>query len=114
MPIRSNTLGAVAGRMVPLLGRGLVGVNAGMSIYNVYNTDNKTQALIVEAGGWTGAYAGAEGGATAGAAIGVWFGGAGFVPGAIIGGIILGGIGYIVGTEAGQAVYHNTIAWNLP
>jgi RHS repeat-associated protein len=108
MPIRSTDLGAVAGRTVPLLGRGLVGVNAGMSIYSVYNAENKAQALTVEAGGWAGTYVGAEAGSAAGAAIGVWFGGAGAVPGAVIGAIIGGGIGYVAGAEAGQAVYNKT------
>lgn len=40
-------------------GRGLVFTNAGMSIYNVYNANNKTLALSREAGGWVGATEGA-------------------------------------------------------
>ncbi len=108
MPLRSNNLGAVMGRSVPLLGKGFIGVSAGMSIYNVANSENKVQAITREGGGWAGAYAGAEGGAYIGAGIGAWFGGAGAVPGAVIGGIIGGGAGYFAGAEAGEAVYNKT------
>jgi RHS repeat-associated protein len=108
MPFRSNNLGAVAGRSIPLLGRGFIGVSAGMSIYNVANSENKAQAITREGGGWAGAYAGAEGGAYIGGGIGAWFGGAGAAPGAVIGGIIGGGVGYFAGAEAGEAVYNKT------
>ena len=94
--------------LIPILGRGFVGLSAGMSAYSVFNANNKAEALTIEAGGWAGAYAGAEGGSAAGAAIGVWFGGVGAVPGAIIGGIIGGGAGYTVGAEAGRVVYNKT------
>jgi len=107
-PFRSKNLGAVVGRTVPLLGRGVVGINAGMSIYNVYNAHNKKQALTAEAGGWAVAYLGAEEGALIGGAIGVWAFGAGAVSGAVIGGIIGGGFGYVTGAEFGKAVYDKT------
>lgn len=108
MAIRSNNLGAVLGRTVPLLGRGFIGVSAGMSIYNVANSENKAQAITREGGGWAVAYAGAEGGAYIGGGIGAWFGGVGAAPGAVIGGIIGGGIGYFAGAEAGEAIYNKT------
>jgi RHS repeat-associated protein len=107
MPLRSNKLGAVVGRSVPLLGRGFVGASVILSVDNIIQSENKPEASLVEGAGMLGAYGGTEAGAAVGASIGVWFGGVGAVPGAVIGGIIGGAGGYFGGRNAGQLIYNN-------
>ncbi|WP_303850051.1 hypothetical protein [Apibacter mensalis] len=83
-PIYSNNLGGAIGRLTPVVGRGLVVVGVGMSIYNISISDNKPIAAIRELGIWGGAIAGAESGAILGEAIG---GPLGAAAGGILGGI---------------------------
>lgn len=104
-PLRSNNLGAVAGRAVPMVGRGLLVTGIATSGYNIYNSENKPKTIATEAGGWTGAWLGAKGGAAAGSAIGAFFGGAGAAPGALIGGIIGGALGFWGGSTIVEVTY---------
>ncbi|MFC0181501.1 hypothetical protein ACFFJX_02535 [Pseudarcicella hirudinis] len=108
MPLRSPLLGGVAGRTVPLLGRGFVGVSAGISIYNVATAENKTEALVVEGGGWAGAWAAATTTGSALTATGIDFTGPwGWAAhGALTVGAGIGG--FYGGKEAGQAIYDKT------
>ncbi|WP_259014623.1 DUF6443 domain-containing protein [Emticicia fluvialis] len=107
-PIRSTRLGGVIGRTTPLLGRGIIGINAGMSIYKIATAENKTEALFVEGGGWAGAWASATATGTALTASGIDFAGPwGWVAHGVI--TIGAGIGgFYGGKEAGQAVYDKT------
>ncbi|PLK42149.1 hypothetical protein C0V77_22455 [Emticicia sp. TH156] len=107
-PIRSTKLGGVIARTTPLLGRGIIGINAGMSIYKIATAENKTEALFVEGGGWAGAWASATATGTALTASGIDFAGPwGWVAHGVI--TIGAGIGgFYGGKEAGQAVYDKT------
>lgn len=78
----------MAGRLTPVVGRGLIVGGVGMSIYNISISDNKPIAAIRESGIWGGALAGAESGAILGGAIGGPLGAAaGGIGGGILGGI---------------------------
>jgi len=104
-PLRSNSLAAVAGRSVPIVGRGLIGVGFAISGYTIYTSDNKTKAILRETGGWTGAWAGAELGASIGASIGAFFGGVGAAPGAMVGGILGSVLGFWSGSTIVEVTY---------
>lgn len=108
MPLRSNNYGAVAGRSVPILGRGLIVTGVGWSVYNVSTAENKAEALSVEAGGWAGAWAaGTAAGATL-TATGIDLGGpwGWLAHGVITVGAGVGG--FWGGSQAGQAIYDKT------
>ena len=103
----SRTWGAFAGRATSNLGRGVVAISAGMSIYNVATADNTALAVSKEAGGWAGAYVGAQMGAELGTTIGSLFPGAGTLIGGVVGGVIGGAIGYSYGSDFGETIYYD-------
>lgn len=105
--LKTPTWGGVAGRATPYIGRGVVAISAGMSIYNVATADNKALAASQEVGGWAGAYVGAQMGAELGATIGSLFPGAGTLIGGVVGGVIGGAIGYGYGSDFRESIYYD-------
>jgi RHS repeat-associated protein len=107
-PLRASTLGGIAGRSVPLIGRGFVAVSAGLSIYNIATAENKTETVTVEAGGWAGAWAASTAAGSALTATGIDLTGPwGWTAHGVIT-IGAGVSGFYGGKEVGQAVYDKT------
>ncbi|MGM5631627.1 hypothetical protein O2K51_12060 [Apibacter raozihei] len=82
-PIKTDTWGGLAGRTVPVVGRGLVVVGVAGSLYNISTAEDKSLAAVHEGGTWAGVIAGAETGASFGTSGGPW----GIAAGGIVGGI---------------------------
>jgi len=109
-----------AGRAVTLYkwgGRALFVIGVANSAAEIYYAEDKQREIVVQIGGWSGAWAGARVGAWGGVRVGGYIGGVvtapaggeGAVPGAAIGGLVggLGGgaVGFFVGSKTTRYVY---------
>nr|WP_315176492.1 hypothetical protein [uncultured Flavobacterium sp.] len=88
----------IRGALMKGASRALIVYGAYKSIKHIHNAQNKGLAISQEAGGWAGSLALAGEFALAGSVFGP--------VGTLVGGVIGGGVGYYMGSQAGEIIYN--------